>query len=395
MQKYEDLMRFMVAWQNIRRWRGRPRPKREDVLMHTFKECMNAIYALSLEKNNGQPVNELKVLTAKLFHDIGEGLLGCDIPFDIKNDSRLGGIFEEIENDERRSFLNQFPREAKNFLKSSLKLLTDKRSIEGKLCDAIEYYGYITFALAEINTEGKGDENKRDFNEVFTAHRDNLFKYEREFEFVRILKKTTEARIIKWLPEFSLRDILDIWTDRHLGRAWPDLETDENLLERTMKTAFLAAFLIPQELASGKKMNGYKILATSIVHKLDKVTFPVLSPRLRKNKKLRKYERAIRQIQKDHMLRQIENYPPETKGAITQAYLMERDRDSVEGRFFDAIKNLSYVLFAYHEYIMGKKEFYQVLDNCDSDLTTYSREFKSIKETYLPIKEDLGSSHKK
>lgn len=395
MQTYEDLLRkFIIPWQNIRRWRGKPRPKHENVLMHTFKECMNTLYALSLEKDSAHQPDHLKVLVAKLFHDIGEGLLGCDIPFPIKTDKRLDGVFEEIEEDDRMLFLNQLGPETKKYLTSALKLLSDKRTIEGRICDAIEIYGYITFAIAEIKTEGKGNPNVIGSYHVLMEHGDKMTRHQK-FQFVKNLKEIS-ARLDKsyftpdvWLPEITLRRVLDSWTDSRLGRAWPDLETNENLLERTMKTAFLAAFLIPQEIAFGKKMDGYKILCTALVHKLDKISFPVLAPRMRQNKKLRKYERAFRQLQKEHLLPLLNEYPAETKDIILNAYALERDHESAEGRYFDAIKNLSYVLFAYYEWSRGKTEFRQVFENCDADLMEYCKEFKSIAEIYLPIKADF------
>lgn len=401
MQTYEDLIRnFMVAWQNIRRWRGKPKPKKEDVLMHEFKECMNTIYALSLEKDSPKPINNLQVLTAKLFHDIGEGLLGCDIPYPIKTDKQMCGVFDEIEKDEIELFLNLLPIETKNYLKTSLRVLDQENLREGKLCNAIEYYGYISFAFAEIKTEGKGNSNVVGFHRVLLDHGDKFWKYLPHFQFVKKFKEITERLEKEYfspdipLLEFTLRKIIDVWTNPELGRAWPNLETDENLLERTMKTAFLAAFLIPQELSFKTRINGYKILCAALVHKLDKIDFPVLAPNMRKNKKLRKHERAFRKLQREHFIPIIADYPPETREIIEQAYLLERDRESIDGRFFDAIKNLSYVLFGHYEFTRGKKEFYQVFKNCDEDLTDYCKEFKSIKEIYEPVKKDFERKEK-
>ncbi len=400
MQTYENLLReIVIPWQNIRRWRGKPRPKTENVLMHTFKECINTIYVLSLEKDNVHPIDNAKVLVAKLFHDIGEGLLGCDIPYPIKKDRRLGNVFEEIERDEIEKFLNRLPTETKKFLISSvLKILNNDVLYEGKLCNAIEYYGYISFAFAEIKTEGKGNSNVIGFYKVLEDHGDKLWRYEKNFQFVKNFKELT--RLLQncyfnmefWLPEFTLRKILDVWTDPRLGRAWPDLETNENLLVRTMKTAFLAAFLLPQEKAYKTRIDDYKVLCTALAHKLDKMAFPVLAPKMRKNKKLRKYERGFRQLQKEHLAPLLAEFSPEAHAArdvVLQAYELEKDRNSIEGRFFDAVKNLSYVMFAHYEWSRGKKEFRQVFKNCDSDLMEYCKEFKSVKETYLPIKADF------
>ncbi len=399
MQTYEDILRsFIIPWQNIRRWRGRPRPKKENVLMHTYKECMNTMYALSQEKDSAHPLNSLQILVAKLFHDIGEGLLGCDIPYPIKTDKRLSGIFDEIERDEIESFLNKLPPQTKKFLKCSLDLLVQDTTRAGKLVQAIEYYGYLSFALAEIKTEGKGNSNAIGFYQVVAEHGHQLWEYSKPFQFVKQFKEIVERQETgcfepdAWLPEFTLRKILDAWTNPELGRAWPDLETNENLLERTMKTAFLAAFLIPQELACGTRLNGYDILCAALVHKLDKVDFPVLAPKMRKNKKLRKYERGFRQMQREHLLPTVADYRqfcPEAHEVILRAYALERDRESLNGRFFDAIKNLSYVLFAHYEFARGKKEFYQVFKNCDDDLMTYSKEFKSVRDIYLPVKEEI------
>jgi 5'-deoxynucleotidase YfbR-like HD superfamily hydrolase len=365
--------------------------------MHTFKECMNAIYALSIEPEDSPQIDKLRILVTRIFHDIGEGLLGCDVPYPIKVDKGLEGVFDEIEKDEIKKYFDTLPAVTKKFLEPSRKLLNNNHSRAGKLCMALEYYGYISFAVAEIKTQGKGNSNVIGFYRVILDHGEKLWKYRNLFHFVRDFEekvKRMEKEYFSpdiWIPEFTLRKILNSWTDPEKGHAWPDIDVEEDILERTMKTAFLATFLIPQEMAYGTRIDGYKILCSALVHKLDKIDFPVLSPKVRKNEKLKKYERRFRQLQKEHLLPLIADYPQKTQDTILQAYLLERDRESIEGRFFDAIKNLSYVLFAHYEFLKGNKECYQVFENCDAELTNYSKEFRSIKDVYLPIKEDFKS----
>jgi len=411
MQTYEDLINeFMRPWKRITRWKNMPNPKKEKVIEHTFKECVNTIFALALEKNNARSINKLRVLTAKFWHDVGEGIIGNDISRDIKRDKRLcdkkgRGVFDKIEKKKTIAYLKKMPVETKKFLKFSLQLIKelDHRTVEEKICDALEYYGYLNFAIAEIKNKNKkisGDAqissaNTTAFHNVIKNNTPDLLKYQKMFKFVEKFKEVidkfqkTNFLVDDWLSETTLRRILDVLYDRDEGLAWLKFETNETLLERTMKTAALATFLLPQESSYGTRINGYKVLCTALLHKLDKVNFPVLPPDVKKDEELKKYEGSLRDIQVERLMPFILDCPQIMQDAILEAYLLERDRDSIEGRFFDAIKNLSCVLFAHHEWSRGKIEFREVFENCDAELSEYSKEFRSIRETYLPIKEDF------
>ncbi|NQU83421.1 MAG: HD domain-containing protein [Parcubacteria group bacterium] len=390
----EDFLSDIISsWRGIRRWQGKPNAEYEDDLMHSFKTAIQALVVLSLEENEEIKQQKLEILTLALNHDVSEACLGGDVIKPIKK--RLGEVVDQIEAEEFDRRFSLLPPVAAKFLKTVNHLQGNFDVTAGRFFDAIEYLGYTMFALLEVEEE-KSKENSRQFkNDVLKNSHKHLVERCEEFESFKILYEPfAEPYSDKepWNIEQPLRQIINAWES---SRAWPEFPSTETVLGRTMKTAMLASILIPIEMEKRKRrkeeerIDGFIVLSAALVHNFAKSTVGVLPHRLKTHPK---FERQVaREIEREYFLKIIDEFPESARELMTQAFDLEHNTESLEGKFFEAIKLLSYATFALHEYSRGNEQYEEVLSNCLPKLLEYNGEFKSFDMFFNLIKPRVES----
>lgn len=384
----EDFLRDIIgSWRGIRRWQGKSDVTYEDDLMHSFKTAMQALFVLSLEKNEEVQRQKLEILTLAIHHDVSEACLGGDVIFPIKK--RLCGIVDKIEAEEYAKRINELPAASAEFLKSVNKIMGNKESVAGRYFDAIEHLGYLSFASLEIYL-GKSNGNREQFREVLRRHKPQFLQYCGEFSSLNNFYDLSDPyghKIDDWSVEIFCREIITAWEKT---RAWPEYLSNETLLERSMKTIMLASILIPTEIKIRKenkneeKIDYFLVLAAALIYNLTKSRVGVLPHRLKYNPEFDRS--AAREIEKEFFLEMIKNFPEETKVLMIRAFDIKNDTETVEGRFFNAIRILGYVAFALREYESGFAQYREVLGNCLIKIKKMDGEFKSFDTFYLLLK---------
>lgn len=411
----EDFLRYIFdTWMEIRRWKGKPEADYEDVLMHSWKTAMLAHTAISLENNENIIKNNLSISILSLNHDASEACVGCDVIYPVKK--RLKTI-DRIEAGAFDRYFSALPEEAARYLKMVNRLQNNEREPVGRFFEAIEMLGYITFALVEVSS-GKSLENNKQFIEVLLLKHERLMELSEEFTAIRILyepfipflefvrkinqnkvysflRKTVSYtplssffdfrnRLKVWNIEDSLRKIIVGWKD---SRAWPGLQCPETVLERSMKTAVLASILIPIEMQKRKygseNLDGFLVLTAALVHNVPKSAIGVLSHTLKTDAEFNR--EVAREVEDESFLEIIKEFPEPARRSMIYAADLEYNTESVEGRFFDAIKILSYASFALYEYEHGNSKFREVLVNCYPRLVGHRGEFESFDMFYSLI----------
>lgn len=396
MRTVEHFLRgIIVSWRRIPRWRGKPEADKEDDLMHSFKTAIQTIMILAMENDEEITRNRLEILTLSLLHDVSEACIGCDVIFPIKNDPRLRGIIDKIEAEEFDRRFSELPPSAAKFLKEVNRFQGNEGLMIGRFFKAIEILGYASFALAEI-TAKKSSENDAQFMDVLKLKHDKFLELINEFPsfgtfynpFIPLIESLGMAEISGWNVEIPLRRLIASWESLC---AWPGLPSYETVLERTMKTAMLASILIPIEIEKRRRkkaeerLDFFIVLVAALIHNFAKSTAGVLSDQLKTNPTFNR--EVAREIEREYFLKIINEFPEPVKKMMIRAFDLEHDRESTEGRFFDAIKVLSYATFALYEYEGGGGQDYRdVLANCLPKLLQYNGEFKSFDMFFNPIK---------
>lgn len=180
------------------------------------------------------------------------------------------------------------------------------------------------------------------------------------------------------------KQIERVWRWRHYEHTH-----DQNVLEHTMETTLLTQIVVALENTYGKyagKLNIYRLLASAINHDLGEgvigdVTFDIKNDPRVKN--------GIEEIEREKFLElftqlglQREHHLCVT-ALFNDSFILQDERDTVEGRLFNAIERLGYIIFALRELeYPGRENFVEVLKNSHEQLTEYCKEFVSIQILY-------------
>lgn len=157
----------------------------------------------------------------------------------------------------------------------------------------------------------------------------------------------------------------------------------ETVLQHAVKGAVLAQVMIAIERARGKAdFDAYRILAAAIVHDFGEgaagdIRYEVkLDPRIRA---------VIEEHERNAFAKFGAQLPSEAHKPLEEAYSPQDDRATFEGRFFNALERLGYMLWAVREYLSGKQIYREVFQNQHRHLLAYMEEFAAVRILYGPI----------
>lgn len=167
----------------VRRWGSYPNATDERVDQHTLKTVTLALFVVLLERRYGRKdIDAFTILAMALIHDWGEGKIG-DVQWHVKRDPRVKKALEEIEGELLWEFLEKYlPEDIKDDLELLFGKLDQPTTVEGRLFAAIEQVGYMSYAIYEVEHEGKPE-----FAQVFRDQYQNLENWAQEFESIRMI----------------------------------------------------------------------------------------------------------------------------------------------------------------------------------------------------------------
>lgn len=180
---------------------------------------------------------------------------------------------------------------------------------------------------------------------------------------------------------------------RKVGR-WEHYEEDtkqrEDDLEHAFKGAMLAQVMIALERAarasewSGQRrdFDAYRILAAAVVHDIGEGAVGDVRYEIKQDSRIRA---VLKEHERNGFLRYIASFPREAQKEITRAYDLQDDRESLEGRFFNALERLGYMFWAVREFLDGSRVYIEVFQNQHEQLRAYMDEFACVRILYGPL----------
>lgn len=192
----------------------------------------------------------------------------------------------------------------------------------------------------------------------------------------------------EWLTNFILQT-------RKVHR-WEHYEhvNRQNVLEHTMETILLTEVVIALEQQYGStKFNAYLLLASAANHDLGEGLMGDVAFNVKNDPRVKDQLRIIEREKFREMLA-IPNLGTAcitVAASLEHAFDLQDDQESFEGRLFNAIEKLGYIIFALRELKVGNGHFVEVLERQHGDVARYADEFVSIKMLYEPIKDTIES----
>ena len=190
---------LLAGLHRVRRWGSYPRATDERVDQHTLKTVTLTLFVLLLERRYGRKdIDAFTVLAMALIHDWGEGSIG-DVVWQVKRDPRVKQALQEIEGERLWEFLEgHLPDDIKQDLEILFGQLDQNKTAEGRLFAAIEFLGYLSFAIYEVKHEGR-----KEFVQVFRDQYQNAANCAEEFASIRIIWEQMKTVIDPYMTEQS------------------------------------------------------------------------------------------------------------------------------------------------------------------------------------------------
>ncbi len=157
----------------------------------------------------------------------------------------------------------------------------------------------------------------------------------------------------------------------------------ETVLEHSFNSVVLAGAMLSIE-ERGRlagRFNHSRLLLCALLHDLGEgrigdVTFHVKNdPRIKA---------GLHEIEQEQVRALLAPLPEAVRTDFLDALTIEGDGSSLEGRFFNAVEQVGYVFYAFHQAKrLGRGEFKKVLLNHHATLVKHAEEFTSVRVLYM------------
>ena len=382
----EDFVReIFIAWKRIRRWQGKEGVSYENDLEHSFKTAFQTMLFLEIEGRRAD-INPFEILVLAVLHDIGEGCSGIDIVYPIKNDPRMKGALVKLEEKDFDVKFNELPAEVKSALISIYHLQDSRETPAGKFFAIVEQMGYAFFSHEEINRRDLPPETMMGFMQVLERTQRDIKPLPDYFgrlrDFCAPLGEPGMKRVAEYTPEPAIRRIIAGWKS---VKAWPEFESDEDLLERVMKNVLIGCIMLMIEVKKQPSLDPYRVLSAHLVRNLSKVSYPVWPWRMKHDPDFP--EAGNEELEREHFTAAVAEFPEEMRSFLDGCFDLRRAGGSFEGEIYKAIKLFSYGLFALYEFERGHREYAEVLYNVSRAIDPLAEKMESLKVFYVPLRD--------
>lgn len=163
----------------------------------------------------------------------------------------------------------------------------------------------------------------------------------------------------------------------------------ETVLEHTFHTVFLTLFLLDLEESHGthaSEINRERLLLASLLHDLGEGMIGDVAYRVKQDKRVKEGLRAIEQEMVEDILVSV---PEFFRDRLRTAYHIV-DSETIEGRFFNAVERLGYILYARDRVERGDDSFIQVYIRQNDKILELARLFESVRMVYAEHEDHIA-----
>ena len=168
----------------------------------------------------------------------------------------------------------------------------------------------------------------------------------------------------------------------------------ETVETHSLVTLWLGAAMLAIERKEGRHtLDVFRLLLAFAIHDLAEgktgdVTYDVKNdPRIRK---------ILELIELEFVEGIFSSFPEVIREVFRDAYAVEGEKDTtIDGRFFNAVERIGYMVFAVPQVKKGRRSFVKVFKNQHEPLLALSEEFESVRLMYEPYREYVEQTLKR
>jgi 5'-deoxynucleotidase YfbR-like HD superfamily hydrolase len=166
---------------------------------------------------------------------------------------------------------------------------------------------------------------------------------------------------------------------RSIPRA--ELETVETHL---LNHVWLAAIMLALEQAAGRnKIDGMTVLTALSVHDIGEGAIGDVRFAVKQDPRVRA---PLKEMERDAAADLFRNLPPPAREFLSRAFQVEGQEETIEGRFFDAVERIGYMLYAVMQVRLDRMELVEVFHLQHRALFERGIEFPSCAALYAPYR---------
>ncbi|MDD5043487.1 MAG: HD domain-containing protein [Patescibacteria group bacterium] len=151
----------------------------------------------------------------------------------------------------------------------------------------------------------------------------------------------------------------------------------ESSLNHSFESTLLVICAVALEKKFGRKdFDAFKVLACGALHDIGEGILFDVPLEVKDDARVKK---ALEEMEEEATQELIKRFHPAIKEGIEDAYNLQKDRESFEGKLWYALELLGYIMYAWREYHLGHENFSKVFKNSFPKLLTLSKEIKSVE----------------
>jgi 5'-deoxynucleotidase YfbR-like HD superfamily hydrolase len=155
----------------------------------------------------------------------------------------------------------------------------------------------------------------------------------------------------------------------------------ESILMHTLEMAFLGKIMLEIESVQGKKLDAYKVLSSIIIRDIIQLSIIGVPEELSQQ-----VIDKIKRDEKKELEKILKSLPPEASLRFKERYGLQYDRETPEGRFFEAVELLGNMIFEVRDHLNGKAKITGLFETNHERILKLSKEFKSLEILYNPYR---------
>ncbi|MBI4450199.1 HD domain-containing protein [Candidatus Uhrbacteria bacterium] len=164
---------------------------------------------------------------------------------------------------------------------------------------------------------------------------------------------------------------------------YPERKHRDNGLQHAFQTAMLAKIMlaIERELGNADDLDGERIVSAGFSHDIGEWLLGDVRYQVKNDPRVKEPLRAIEtELYEQEILAPL---PEPVQKALAHASGLQDDRTSRSGRFFNAVEQIGYVIYAIREYREGNHRIgLAVFTRQHESLVRYMEEFASVRTIY-------------
>lgn len=163
----------------------------------------------------------------------------------------------------------------------------------------------------------------------------------------------------------------------------------ETTLEHCVHTFVLALYMLELEEKYGRfknQLNHKRVLIAALIHDIGEGTCGDVAFKVKNDQRVHD---LLLQIEREEVAAIFERIPEDVRPVFADAYAVVDAKDTLDGRFFNAVERIGYILDAYAQIEDGDDTFVGVYERQHPAILELEKEFESVRILYNEYRTEI------